>query len=226
MKKSSFIFVVTFFLITLICSLSTQAGEINTHTDNDIGLAGWHPSEEIYIYTNEKGILTITNLPISDKFLKKAKKIESFQRDSPEAIQRYQAEQEAKEQRHEAESRQRQQINEANRQQQPSQRSRSNIQDMRNREADKLEAAAKQHIPGSRGMTAAQRNELDNAARIRAGEETVPYTPPPPPPSSNVAEPKDYYRSADGQVRDSKTGVVLRKSGNSYINPATGELYP
>lgn len=94
MKNLVFIFVMTFFLMALICPLNAQAGEIYTYTDKD-------------------GNTVISNTPIPEKYEKKAKKIDSYQRDSPEEIQRYETERKTNIQRQEAESRQKQQINSA-----------------------------------------------------------------------------------------------------------------
>jgi Skp family chaperone for outer membrane proteins len=94
MKKLDFIFVMIFFLMALICPQWIQAGDIYTYTDKD-------------------GNTIISNTPIPEKHESKAKKIESYKRDSPEEIQRYQAEQKAKEQTREAETRQKHQINQA-----------------------------------------------------------------------------------------------------------------
>ena len=66
---------------------------------------------EIYTYTDKDGNTVISNTPIPEKYEKKAKKIESYKRDSPEEIQRYWEDQKAKEQMREAEYRQNQQIN-------------------------------------------------------------------------------------------------------------------
>lgn len=116
MKKLGFIFVMTFFLIAFICPLKVQAGEIYTYTDKD-------------------GNTVITNTPVPEKYEKKAKKIDSYKRDSPEEIQRYQAEQKAREQSREAETRQKRQINEA---QQAAQKQ-NNRQQAQQREAKKKE---------------------------------------------------------------------------------------
>lgn len=66
-------------------------------------------------------------------------------------------------------------------------------QDVRNKEADKLEAEANKIIAGSHGMTAAQTAAkscmLVNVARLRAGEAPIPCTPPTPPPIVNVPPP-------------------------------------
>lgn len=135
-------------------------------------------AEDIYAYIDEDGIIVLTNCPIPDKYLKIAKKIESYQRDSPEEIQRYQAGEKAKEQRAEAELRQKQQINRAqeeaqkqnNRQQAQQieqQKRQSENQDVRNRMADKIEAEAGRLSPGRRAEA------LTNAERIRSGQETV-----------------------------------------------------
>jgi Skp family chaperone for outer membrane proteins len=94
MKNLGFIFIMTFFLMTLVCSLKAQAGEIYTYTDKD-------------------GNTVISNTPIPEKYEKKAKKIESYRRDSPEEIQRYETERKANIQRQEAETRQKQQSNSA-----------------------------------------------------------------------------------------------------------------
>ena len=196
---------------------------------------------EIYTYTDKDGNTVITNTPVPEKYEKKAKKIDSYKRDSPEEIQRYQAEQKAREQSRVAETRQKQQINQVHEeaqkqnnrqqaQQQKQQKGQSGIQDLRNKEADKLEAEARKNIPGSRGMTASQRNMLINAARIRLGQEPIPYTPPPNPPSLpkgaiNV-ETGEYYPAAAGGIINPRTGGFMPDVGGGYIDDKTGKFIP
>jgi len=220
MKKLGFIFVMILFLMTLICSLNAHAGDI-------------------YTYKDKNGNIVITNEPIPEKYEKKAKKIDSYKRDSPEVIQRYETERNANIQRQDAETRQKQQINRAqeesrkqNNQRQAQQRKgQSEIQDSRNREADKLEAEARKNIPGSHGMTASQRNMLENAARIRTGQEPVPYTQPEPSPTPlpkgaiNV-QTGEYYPPAAGGIINPRTGGVMPDVGGGYIDDKTGKFIP
>ena len=70
-------------------------------------------TEDIYKYTDEKGIVTLSNTPIPDKYEMKAERIDSYNRDSPAEIQRYQETEKAKEQGREAEINLRRQINRA-----------------------------------------------------------------------------------------------------------------
>jgi hypothetical protein len=122
----------------------------------------------IYEWMDENGVWHITDTP-PPKRIKKYNE-ERYDKDSQEEINRYQLQQETKA----AEA-----IKEADRiAKEGAERQREN----RNREADQLEAEARKNIPGSQGMTASQKNMLENAARIRAGEEPIPYTPPNTPP--------------------------------------------
>jgi|GEM_PF-885140 hypothetical protein len=66
---------------------------------------------EIYTYTDKDGQTVITNEPIPEEYENKAKKIDSYKRDSPKETQGYEAERKAQVQRQEAETRQGQQIN-------------------------------------------------------------------------------------------------------------------
>ena len=68
---------------------------------------------EIYTYTDKNGNTVITNEPVPEKYEKKAKKIDSYERSSPEEIRKYEAERKANQQGMEAERRQNQQINSA-----------------------------------------------------------------------------------------------------------------
>lgn len=63
---------------------------------------------EIYTYTDKNGNTVLSNTPIPEEHQKKAKKINSYKQDSPEAIQRYEMKRQAKIQRQEDETRQRQ----------------------------------------------------------------------------------------------------------------------
>ncbi len=66
---------------------------------------------EIYTYTDKDGQTVITNEPISEEYENKAKKIDSYKRDSSKEAQGYEAERKAQVQREEAETRQGQQMN-------------------------------------------------------------------------------------------------------------------
>lgn len=75
---------------------------------------------EIYTYTDKDGNTVVSNTPIPEKYEKKAKKIESYKRDSPEAIERYEMQRKANIQRQEAATRQIHQSNQAQREAQAS----------------------------------------------------------------------------------------------------------
>jgi hypothetical protein len=47
---------------------------------------------DIYTYTNKDGTTTISNTPIPEQYEKKARKIDSYQENSPKERQRYEAE--------------------------------------------------------------------------------------------------------------------------------------
>jgi hypothetical protein len=66
---------------------------------------------DIYTYTDKDGQTVITNEPIPEEYENKAKKIDSYKRDSPQETQGDEAERKAQVQRQEAETRKGQQIN-------------------------------------------------------------------------------------------------------------------
>lgn len=68
--RLSFIYVMAFSLMIFICPPKTQAGEM-------------------YTYKDENGKIVISNTPIPEKYENKAKKIDSYQRDSPSKIRRF-----------------------------------------------------------------------------------------------------------------------------------------
>jgi len=51
-------------------------------------------SEEIYTYKDKDGNTVISNTPIPDKYKNKVQKVEAYDKDSPEAIERWQDKQE------------------------------------------------------------------------------------------------------------------------------------
>ena len=53
-------------------------------------------AEEIYTYKDKDGNTVISNTPLPEKYHNKAKKIETYDRESSEAIERYQEKQEEK----------------------------------------------------------------------------------------------------------------------------------
>ena len=60
---------------------------------------------EIYTYTDKDGNTVISNNPVPEKYQGKSKKIESYERSSPEEIERFEAERKAKEQKQENKNR-------------------------------------------------------------------------------------------------------------------------
>ena len=171
-------------------------------------------AQKVYYWKDEKGVMNVTTTPPPDNIKKYEE--DSFKRDSPEEIRRYQAEQKAKEQSREAETRQRQQTNRAQEeaqkqndrqqaQQQQQRKTQSEIQDARNREADKIEAAASNLIPRKKA------ERMVDAARIRLGLEPLPPSQEPivetPPPVNNSPR--------WGTVYDSKT----RRNVDGWIQP-------
>lgn len=66
---------------------------------------------EIYTYTDKNGNTVLSNTPIPEEHQKKAKKVNSYKQDSPEAMERYEAARKAEEHRQEAKIRQKQQSN-------------------------------------------------------------------------------------------------------------------
>jgi hypothetical protein len=54
-------------------------------------------AEEIYTYKDKDGNTVISNTPLPEKYNKKAKIIETYDRESPEAIERHQEKQGKKE---------------------------------------------------------------------------------------------------------------------------------
>jgi len=68
---------------------------------------------EIYTYKDKDGNTVISNTPVPEKYQGKAKKIDSYERNSPEEIQSYEAGRKANIQRQEAESSRNRQANEA-----------------------------------------------------------------------------------------------------------------